>query len=84
LDQLLEEVRHTSNSDKKLSLLKEIQEILVTDKPALFLYAPSFLYVMDRGIKNVTTIIINDQDERFVGVEHWYKKTKPAWGNSSM
>lgn len=79
LNELLEEARKTADLDKKKADLIQIQEILLKDKPALFLYNPYYLYVADANIKGFETKIINNPAERFSQIESWYIKTKRSW-----
>jgi len=59
--------------------LEEFQEIIIQDKPAIFLYSPDFIYLVSNNVKGINTQIIVDPTKRFIDVENWYIKTKRVW-----
>ncbi len=78
-DKLLEEARQSLNEESRAKKYEEFQEIVLEDYPAVFLYSPPFLYIVDKNIKGIEAKIIADPSKRFVGTENWHIKTKREW-----
>lgn len=75
-DILLEEARKTSNQKEREKKYGEFQNILQEDLPAIFLYTPTYSYVVSNTIKGITIQKITIPADRFAGIEQWYIKTK--------
>jgi peptide/nickel transport system substrate-binding protein len=78
-DTLLKEARETLDEEKKKENYEKLQDIIIDDAPALFLYNPNYLYWVSEKVKGIDTTKINDPAKRFVNVENWYIKTKIIW-----
>lgn len=76
LDDILEKVRQTFNEEQRINDLKMIQNILIEDKPALFLYNPFYLYILPQKVKGYNVQYANLPSEKFVDIENWYIHTK--------
>ncbi len=76
LDALLEETRQTSNQDTRLTNLTKIQDILLSDSPAVFLYNPYYLYANSSTLKGNSIKIANYPSERLSDISQWYLYTK--------
>ena len=50
-DKLLEDARKTLNEDERMKKYQEFQKILIDELPAIFLYNPTYTYVVDKKIK---------------------------------
>ena len=79
VDRLLEEVRQISNKDKRNTDLKQIKEILMKDKPAIFLYNPLSLYIIPSSIRGVTLQRANKAADIFSDISHWYIAKHHYW-----
>jgi hypothetical protein len=60
-------------------LYKTLAETLKKDKPAIFLYSPTYTYVLPSKIQGTTLSRIFVPSDRFAGVIHWYIKTEGSW-----
>lgn len=78
-DKLLEEARQNLDADTRIKKYEEFQELVLEDCPAVFLYSPPFIYIVDKKIKGIAEKTIADPSKRFVGAENWYIKTKRVW-----
>lgn len=76
LDQLLEETRQILNEDRRLENMKQIQTILITDEPAIFLYNPYYLYLLPKQVQGVNIKYANLPSERWSDAENWFIYTK--------
>lgn len=75
-DKLLEEIRKSADADEKLAVL---QNILIEEAPAVFLYCPDYLYLVSKEIRGIKVEKIVDPSKRFSNIGNWYIKTKRAW-----
>lgn len=78
-DQLLKEARETSDSAIKAQKYEELQDIIIKDAPALFLYSSDYAYWVPEKIKGIDTAKIIDPAKRFVNITNWYINTKRIW-----
>jgi ABC-type transport system substrate-binding protein len=79
VDALLEQARQTFDEGQRKEKLGQLQDILLQDAPAVFLYRPNFLYLTSGKIKGVETGLIVDPSKRFSGITEWYINTKKVW-----
>jgi len=75
-DQLLEEARKISDLKQREAKYFKFQDILIEDLPAIFLYNPTYTYIVDKKIKGINVSRIINPSDRFIGIENWYLKTK--------
>ena len=78
-DKLLEEARQVFDKQQRQEKLEKLQEIILKDTPAIFLYQPDFVYMASPIIKNIEIGAIADPSKRFIGIENWYIKTRRIW-----
>ena len=78
-DKLLEDARRSLDQEIRKEKYEELQDIIIQDIPAIFLYTPNFLYLVDEKIKGIKQGMIVDPSKRFSEIENWYIKTKRAW-----
>ncbi len=78
-DRLLEEARHSTDEKERSGKYRKFQEIIRDQTPAIFLYSPSYNYVVAREIKGIRDgkQLIYPAD-RFGDLSEWYRKTKRA------
>lgn len=74
-DKLLEEARSGSGAAAYLSLSEELEK----DIPAVFLYSPSFLYVVPEKVKAVNLSSLSVSQDRFLGIRDWFIETDKVW-----
>lgn len=80
-DKLLERARKEGNAKERISILEELQERILQDLPALFLYDMDYVYITPKSVKGIIEDngIISDPSRRFAEIEEWYIKTKRKW-----
>lgn len=82
-DKQLEGARATNvTDDKKTEHYTSFVEILAQDVPAVFLYNPTYAYVVDKKIKGVDIDRINIPADRFNNINEWYSKQHWRWKGS--
>ena len=79
VDILLKDARETLDDREKQAKYEKLQDIIIEDTPALFLYNPDYVYWVSAKIKGFATTKIVDPAKRFSNVENWFIKTKRAW-----
>src|SRR3989338_435597 len=75
-DQLLKEARETLDITVKQEDYEKLQNIIIDDAPALFLYNPDYIYWVSQKINGVNTTKIVDPAKRFSNISEWFIKTK--------
>jgi len=78
-DTLLANARSAGDFDIIEKNYKAFAEEIETDVPAVFLYTPSFLYVVPEKVENVNLSSMTVSQDRFLGVRNWYIETDKVW-----
>jgi len=78
-DTLLENARTALSQDKINSDYESLQNIIIGDAPAVFLYRPDYIYFVSSKIQGVKEEKIAEPSIRLVGIENWFIKTKRVW-----
>lgn len=76
VDSLLESVRQTTDKEQKKEKFREIQKIITSEIPAIFLYNPYYIYVLPDKIKGFSKTIVSTPSHRFEDINNWFIKTK--------
>jgi peptide/nickel transport system substrate-binding protein len=78
-DTLLEEMRATSDPSQRQALYKKFNSELQNDIPAIFLYAPDFVYIVPNDLQGVELGFIESPSDRFLSVLNWHTQTEEVW-----
>jgi len=78
VDKLLEDARKELDPVKRLELFSQMQELVLADVPAIFLYNFDYTHFVSTSVKGIQTSVIADPSFRFAGITEWYIKTKRA------
>ena len=76
-DLLIEQLRVTR--EERDILLQEVNELILKDTPAIFLFNPDYLYFVSPRVSGVRSGKIIIPSNRFIGIENWYIETKRIW-----
>ena len=81
LDKLLEESRVFANpyDSERIAKLATIQEKIVNDNPAIFLYSTNYNYILNKNIKGFSIEKAIDQSRVFDDVTNWYLTEQRVW-----
>lgn len=79
VDRLLEEARTTEDSSEQLRLLKETSKIIASEVPAIFLFAPSISYVVNKDINASEMKMLGRPADRFMNISNWHARTTVVW-----
>ena len=78
-DQLLKDARQATDDTTKAQKYESLQDIILADAPALFLYNPDYLYWASEKVKGVDTTKIVDPAKIFENIQNWYIDTRRVW-----
>lgn len=75
-DDLLATARETLDDEERLQKYKQFRDILANEVPAVFLYSPSYLYVINSQVQGIDIENINTSSDRLQNITQWYINTK--------
>ena len=78
-DLLLSQARATTNATDREKLYAQFAALVKKDDPAIFLYAPEFVYVVPKNIAGIELGALTTPAERFLNVYEWYTDTQYVW-----
>ncbi len=67
------------SKEKRVEALENLQNEILTDKPAIFLYSPNYIYMFSRDIKGLENKKIINSSQRFKNINNWYINSKRIW-----
>lgn len=79
VDKLLETARTTLDETERLRQYQNLQNIIIEQAPAIFLYTPDYIYMTSKEIRGIEAKIIFDPSQRLNDIKTWYNKTKRVW-----
>jgi peptide/nickel transport system substrate-binding protein len=79
VDALLSQARETTDENKVAELYGKIQEKILADRPAIFLYSPTYTYATLDKVKGIDLSRISVPADRFADITEWYLKTRGQW-----
>ena len=75
-DQVLESMREELNPEARIGQYKAFQEILARENPSIFLYSPTYLYVVNGTVKGVNVKRVDNPAHRLSNAHRWFIDTK--------
>ncbi|MCK5060150.1 MAG: hypothetical protein KAR00_03360 [Candidatus Pacebacteria bacterium] len=78
-DKLLDSARVTLDPKERLQKYIDFEAEIEFDIPAIFIYAPEFIYVPSSRVKNINLGKITVPHERFLDIHNWYIETEKVW-----
>ena len=78
-DKLLDDARSASDREIVEEKYKAFAEEINTDVPAVFLYTPSFLYVVPKSVEAIDLGSLTISQDRFLSIRNWYIETDKVW-----
>lgn len=80
IDTMLESLQTAKDQSKIKELSNKVSSTIISDKPAIFLYTPSFIYVKnDDVVEGKEKTILRSSSNRFDLVTTWYKNMDKIW-----
>lgn len=78
-DSLLLQARTTTNREERQKLYRDFDALVRKERPAMFLYAPEFLYVVPKELSGISLGALTSPSERFLSANLWYTDTEKVW-----
>lgn len=78
-DSILSEMRRSTDHIGRDAAIQKFVEVLNTETPAIFLYAPELLYIVPNTVTGATFAGVSEPYERFSTVYDWYIQTESIW-----
>ena len=79
VDKILDDARAETNTAKRANLYEKFSDEIGKDLPAIFMYAPEFLYVVPEKVYGLSIGSIAIPSERFLNIYEWYINTDSVW-----
>ncbi|MSU73511.1 hypothetical protein EXS56_00020 [Candidatus Kaiserbacteria bacterium] len=79
VDSLLTQARTTNDPQEREKLYSQFAAAIIKDDPALFLYAPEFVYIVPHVMHGIALGALTTPSERFLNIYQWYTDTEEVW-----
>lgn len=79
VDALLQRIRTEKDAAIQMEDLRHAERIIMEDQPAIFLFVPTFAYVLDKQVTASPFVRISKQSERFANISNWHTKSNNLW-----
>jgi len=78
-DALLEKARIDTDENTRAQTLAEFTAVIEEELPALFLFTPTFSYVLDKNVSASSMVRISKPSERFANITQWHITANKLW-----
>ncbi len=79
VDKILEDAFVATSKEARVKKYAEFEEEIKKDQPAVFVYSPSFIYVVSKELKGFALDHITLPSDRFLNSYQWYVKVDHVW-----
>ncbi|MCA9365543.1 ABC transporter substrate-binding protein [Candidatus Kaiserbacteria bacterium] len=79
VDSLLEDALTEQDVALRIESVNKVANIITEELPAIFLFTPTFSYILDKDITTASITRISRPYERFMNIESWYAHTERLW-----
>lgn len=79
VDRLVSEMRTATSTESRDALIQEFEEQIAAESPAIFLFTPTFEYVISKELSVTEMKNIQRSSERFMNIEDWYINKGGVW-----
>ena len=79
VDSALGKLRTAATEKERKELYAQIEAQIAKDDPAVFLYAPDFVYIFPTGIHGLDLGFVSAPADRFLSASKWYRETERVW-----
>ncbi|MDQ5955310.1 MAG: peptide/nickel transport system substrate-binding protein [Patescibacteria group bacterium] len=79
VDTLVEQLRSSHDESLRTMLFKQFSLDIEKDVPAVFLYAPDFVYIVPNSVQGLNLGFIEEPSDRFLSVTGWHAETDYVW-----
>jgi peptide/nickel transport system substrate-binding protein len=79
VDKILEDAFVTLDNDARTKKYIQFEDEVRKDQPAVFLYSPNFIYVVDKNLQGLSIKNIITPSDRFASAYLWYTEEDNVW-----
>ena len=79
VDDLLETIRTSRDEEEVHQSIAAVEDTISDDLPAIFLYVPNLVYLVDENITVGSLKGVSKPHERFSNIEDWHVETGSLW-----
>ncbi|MFH1111833.1 MAG: ABC transporter substrate-binding protein [Patescibacteria group bacterium] len=79
IDKILEQARQAVDPKIRAAKYNDFQSILAEEAYAIFLYSPTYTYVLNKDIQGLGLIEISMPSDRLADISSWYRLTDRSW-----
>ena len=79
VDKILEDAFITVDDNSRIKKYASFETEIKKDMPAVFLYSPDYIYVVNKELKGLMMEHITSPVDRFSNIYLWYTKTDNVW-----
>jgi peptide/nickel transport system substrate-binding protein len=79
VDGLLKKIRIETDEQVRSTTIESIEKIIEGDAPAIFLFVPTFGYVLDKNVTATPFQRLSKPSERFANISNWHIKSDNLW-----
>jgi len=79
VDKILEDAFITVDEKSRVKKYAQFEDEIRKDMPAVFLYSPNFIYVVKKGLENLSIAHISSPADRFLNSYLWYTQKDNVW-----
>lgn len=79
VDRLVSEMRTATSTEARDTLIANFEKQIEAESPAIFLFTPTFEYVMNKDLSVAEMKNIQRPSERFMNIEDWYINKGGVW-----
>jgi peptide/nickel transport system substrate-binding protein len=78
-DSLLTKIRVETDQEKRTEMISSFTDIITQELPAIFLYTPTFSYVLDTRVTTSEFTSLSKPSERFANIAQWHMTANKLW-----
>lgn len=78
-DAILEDIRVESDKETRAIMIAEVTKLIDEDQPAVFLFSPTFRYLLDQNVQTTPLSKMSDQSDRFSNINTWHIRSNNVW-----
>ncbi|HEU0085401.1 MAG TPA: ABC transporter substrate-binding protein [Candidatus Paceibacterota bacterium] len=79
VDKILEEALITLDEEVRAEKYSQFEQEIKKEKPAVFLYSPSFIYVVKGNVEGISSENLSSSKDRFLNSHLWYTEVDNIW-----
>lgn len=78
-DAYLEDIRTATDTEEKVTAIQNFEALIADEMPAVFLFVPTFAYVLENDVTTVPMQRLGKPSERFANISQWHIKSHNLW-----